>query len=153
MRLLALTPQRPSPPAPTLRDERVSSPPGGAGWEKLSHSFQFLKSGIFFGKGLDRFLLICPSCPEGNTPAGVLLGLFERFTRAPVLRHAGLEFAGLVSLPSIVSRQHEIGPREYQNGGNQGRCDKSLHGESIPRFSHPSKSRSTTRQRESSLWL
>jgi len=40
---------------------------------ELSHGFPFLKSRIFSHGGLDRFLLICPSCREGNTPAPLAL--------------------------------------------------------------------------------
>jgi len=50
----------------------------------------------------------------------------------PGQRTSRAEFAGLVWLPSIASREQEIGPREDQNGCNKGSCDKSFHRENMP---------------------
>jgi hypothetical protein len=55
----------------------------------------------------------------------------------PGQRTSRAEFADLVSLPLIASRQHEVGPPEDQNGCNKGRCDKSFHRGNMPSNSSP----------------
>jgi hypothetical protein len=77
---LRLTPQRPSHPAPNVRDDR--EPP--LLWERDSENYKFdlglTRSGIFLQRGLDRFSRATLFLPDGQITCRFLLAAFTRFS-------------------------------------------------------------------------